>query len=899
MPTQKIPKDGWVRELGDAESAVKRSRSAGAQLRLAIAAYKLRDFKKLKTAANLGLALDPSESEKELLKEYVEKSKEQKAIKIHRDSLQRLYEPGADCDIYYMFSDDCPFTNLNILQYAAVTGDVALIEEVVALGAALDFTVNDKENAPNRPPSPAPPGSTALLLACAFLGMYGEMKRRDPNFIRDAPAEVLEFIDQICECAIRLVYLGANCQVKLQIPTQRGNAPVNPKDHVTYFRALDLGGKTAQELAIMSHQQELIRAIEVMQQPENIHLTQCRCGSRLPWNQCHGAPAPGQSDSYTESDDGHLHWRYSPKASCPCNLANKEHYKCCWFTSNPCYKDDTSGELSKVNKDLHSTGRSRPIMPTQALPKNGWVQELGDAESAAKKSRSAGAQLRLAIAAYKLRDFKKVKIAADLGLALDPSESEKELLKDYVEKSKDPKAISVDCHILELQKYMREPGANCDLLYFSSNECPFTNLNILQYAASNGDVPLMEEVIALGAALDSPVSDEHQYPDVPPISAPPGSTALLLACAFLGMYGEMERRTPIFRRTVPAEVLDTIDQNCQCAIRLVYLGANCQVKLQLPTQRGNAAIGLDDPVTLFRFLNLGGKTAQELAIMSHQRELIRAIELMQKPENRHLTQCRCGSRLPWNQCHGAPAPGQSDSYTESDDGRLRWRYSPKATCPCKLTDKEHYKCCWFTSTPSYKDDIDGDLTKIDKVDTFDNTATQTLLRLQQMRISQMMHSNMVIPQGTTMEEFRTTQTDLIRSLGLTIFSDFNGRRCGVKDWDPLVYAGVVDRIDDFFVWNDLHWRLDKVELLHRTKEWNEALEQYCDDMALTGAEREAIVQRHTANPCAPCSNPSCSNWETKAKEFKSCSICKAVAYCSRDCQKKDWKAQHKSTCVAT
>ncbi len=142
-----------------------------------------------------------------------------------------------------------------------------------------------------------------------------------------------------------------------------------------------------------------------------------------------------------------------------------------------------------------------------------------------------------------------------------------------------------------------------------------------------------------------------------------------------------------------------------------------------------------------------------------------------------------------------------------------------------------------------------------------------------------------------MEAYRTTQTNLIRSLGLTIFSDFNGRRCGVKDWDPVVYAGVMDRIDNCFAWNDLHWKLDKVELLQRTKEWNEALEKYCDDMGLTGAERKAVVQKHTANPCAPCSNPSCNNWETEPKEFQNCSQCKSVAYCSRDCQKKESTAQ--------
>jgi hypothetical protein len=115
MPTQKstakkIPEDGWVQELGDAESAAKRSRSAGAQLRLAIAAYKLREFKKLKIAANLGLALDPSEDEKELLKEYIEQCKEQKERILPRDFTQKMYEPGAYCDIFSFSSNITSFT---------------------------------------------------------------------------------------------------------------------------------------------------------------------------------------------------------------------------------------------------------------------------------------------------------------------------------------------------------------------------------------------------------------------------------------------------------------------------------------------------------------------------------------------------------------------------------------------------------------------------------------------------------------------------------------------------------------------------------------------------------------------------------------------------------------------
>jgi hypothetical protein len=495
--------------------------------------------------------------------------------------------------------------------------------------------------------------------------------------------------------------------------------------------------------------------------------------------------------------------------------------------------------------------------------------------------------LRLAIAAYKLRDFKKLKTAVNLGLALDPSEGEKELLKEYVEKSKEQREMRLGRS--DLLQEIRQPGFDCEIFYISSDGCPFTNVNILQYAVVNGDVPLMEEVIALGAALDLPVNDAHHAPDVPPLPAPPGSAALLLVCAFLAMCGDKMHRDPDSRRAMPAEVRDALARKCECAIRLVHLGANCQVRLQIPTQRRNATRSLYDPVTIFRALNLGGMTAQEMAIMSHQRELIRAIELMQKPENSHLTQCRCGSRLPWNQCHGAPVPGQSGLCIVARDNQLlHWRYSPKASCPCELTNKEHYKCCWFTSNPIYKDDTDGRL--IREMNLFDRTATQTLLRLQQMRLSHIMNNDETVPQNVTSKEYRTTQTDLIRSEGLAIFTDFNGRRSGVKDWDPVVYAGVMDRIENCFVWNDLHWRLDKAQLLHRTKEWNEALEKYCDDMGLTGAEREAVVQKHTANPCAPCSNPSCNKWETEAKEYKACSGCKTVAYCSRDCQKKDWKA---------
>jgi hypothetical protein len=372
---------------------------------------------------------------------------------------------------------------------------------------------------------------------------------------------------------------------------------------------------------------------------------------------------------------------------------------------------------------------------------------------------------------------------------------------------------------------------------------------------------------------------------------------------------KMHQASPLYRHRPVARHCFWHAQCLPCTVRwseeicqpdyvpLLIEFANVKIwSISVPTVKSNPRSPLNpsDPVSSYQALNFGGKTAQQLASISRQRELIRAVELMQNSENVHLTQCRCGSRLPWNQCHGAPVPGQSDLYIGRDNERRRWRYSPKAMCPCYLTNKEHYKCCWFTSTPIYKDDISGAMPKVDR------TTPEALLRVQQMMISEGIDPNgPIVPQGTAAEEFRTTQTDLIRSVGLTIFSDFNGRRCGVKDWDPVVYAGIVDRIDNYFMWNDLHWRLDKVELLRRTKEWNEGLEKYCDDTGLTGAEREAVVQKHTANPCAPCSTASCNKWETEPKEFQTCSRCKSVAYCSRDCQKKDWKTQHKFTCGPT
>jgi hypothetical protein len=123
----------------------------------------------------------------------------------------------------------------------------------------------------------------------------------------------------------------------------------------------------------------------------------------------------------------------------------------------------------------------------------------------------------------------------------------------------------------------------------------------------------------------------------------------------------------------------------------------------------------------------------------------------------------------------------------------------------------------------------------------------------------------------------------------------HGPKCKVQAWDPDVYAGCLERIDRWFSWTDLHWGVEKAELVKRTEEWNAALEQYADDEGLTGETRVEVVEKHTANPLAPCGNIGCDVYETKIKEFQRCAGCRKIAYCSRKCQKGHWK-QHKTVC---
>jgi hypothetical protein len=103
---------------------------------------------------------------------------------------------------------------------------------------------------------------------------------------------------------------------------------------------------------------------------------------------------------------------------------------------------------------------------------------------------------------------------------------------------------------------------------------------------------------------------------------------------------------------------------------------------------------------------------------------------------------------------------------------------------------------------------------------------------------------------------------------------------------------------ELFRWTNLHWRFPKAELLVMVKRWNIALEKHCDEAGMTGSCRASVIENNCATPYAPCGNASCTNVETKVKEFSKCSRCKMIAYCSSACQRKGWKV-HKGSCYAT
>jgi MYND finger len=415
----------------------------------------------------------------------------------------------------------------------------------------------------------------------------------------------------------------------------------------------------------------------------------------------------------------------------------------------------------------------------------------------------------------------------------------------------------------------------------------FPNSNLFHHAALVGDVRLMEALVAAGAAIDYPFLEERGAHGLNfSVVAPTDATALVVACTTLALAAELGSRggTP-----PPRAAQKQKEQMAECAMQLIRLGADTNRTInwnnapETATSWGYREFGLD------------GTSAYEMARRAGHGALVELMEVHRQcsPDERaRMVHCRCGSRLPWEQCHSTGI-GRPPHYVVDDDGStlpgggtvVHYRVSPLARCPCDNTDLTYYECCWKdTACPAYLVDSTGKHARELPLDWW-----TVQPRVDQTRRLGTIHWHKAGIREDKMSFLRTSP-DNVR----TLYGD-DGPPSRMAAWDPDVYLGCLERIDKPFVWRDLHWRLDKTELLRRTREWNQALEAYCDDAGLVGVERERVIAQHTAHPCAPCGRVGCQAFESEPKEYRRCSRCKSIAYCGRTCQLMDWH-QHRGQC---
>jgi MYND finger len=402
----------------------------------------------------------------------------------------------------------------------------------------------------------------------------------------------------------------------------------------------------------------------------------------------------------------------------------------------------------------------------------------------------------------------------------------------------------------------------------------FSNSNVVQRAALEGDVRLMEAMVAKGAAIDYHFLRGPNFLEFPMV-APTDATALVAVCARLAAVA-------LVRRVRPLPSQPAIDRSAECAMLLVHLGADATKTLDwtkapdTDTSRKYRALGLDR-LSAYEMAQRAGPRYQALV------ELMKRHIECSADERARMVHCRCGSRLPWKECHstgvGRPPHHVEDALTL---GGLYYRVSPLARCPCNNTELTHYECCWKdTTSPAYLADSSGLHVR--------EVPLNVQPRVDEKRRMVTIHWHQAGIREDQMSFLKTSPGKLHEMFGE------DGPPSQIATWDPAVYLGCMEKLDKAFVWRDLHWRLDKSELLRRTREWNEALEAYCDDAGLVGGDRERVVAQHTANPCAPCGRVGCQAFESEPKEFRRCLRCKSIAYCGRECQMMDWH-QHRGHC---
>ena len=350
-------------------------------------------------------------------------------------------------------------------------------------------------------------------------------------------------------------------------------------------------------------------------------------------------------------------------------------------------------------------------MPSTYTPKHGWAIELQEAKKAAKKAKSNTdddnalqilAQFRVARAYHKLRQYKACRTACARCLVLKPHAAHKKLLAQY---QADANAYLNQIPLLMFDNDVRKTHADFmagrrDVNGVLSPHKVFQNSNRLQACAIFGDVVNMEISILYGAAIDFPLFKQEHLDQIYQMGGkerfgylrevvPSDNTALAIVCALLANH-QVNVADKLL--TMNPVLQETINNMVECAVQLIMLGADLTRKLGLFPRNDDTDNLL---ITNLHQRKMDGKTVIEMVHRSSQPRLMKAIKLMYTDElkiaNAH---CRCGSRLRWRECHAGGTGNEDDYYTITFRGKLCFRYSPMAKCPCDLTEKPYFDCCW-------------------------------------------------------------------------------------------------------------------------------------------------------------------------------------------------------------
>lgn len=130
---------------------------------------------------------------------------------------------------------------------------------------------------------------------------------------------------------------------------------------------------------------------------------------------------------------------------------------------------------------------------------------------------------------------------------------------------------------------------------------------------------------------------------------------------------------------------------------------------------------------------------------------------------------------------------------------MLFRFSPVARCPCKHTDKSYWKCCWAETA---RHDATAELRVFQTLAMKNPVMTEfgkpIIERIQQARANGEDLDQSLFPALDSVDK-KQGIIDLIRSSGCaTIVSGMMHPNSQISTWNADVYAGCIERLDNYF-----------------------------------------------------------------------------------------------------